>query len=129
MSEALLILTGFRLSNRISIIKINMKLKFCLKVLILLANTFTCFSQNTLPKSFGPIPTENQLRWQQIEYYAFVHYSINTYTDMAWGLGNEDPQLFNPDKLDCRQWARICKEAGMKGIIFTAKHHCIFLRK
>lgn len=103
-----------------------MKLRFSLKVLILLTNTFACFSQNTPPKPFGPIPTENQLRWQQMEYYAFVHYSINTYTDMAWGLGNEGPQLFNPEKLDCRQWARICKEAGMKGIIFTAKHHSGF---
>ncbi|GAB4022161.1 hypothetical protein GCM10028773_33740 [Spirosoma koreense] len=61
-----------------------------------------------------------------MEYYAFIHFSINTYTDMAWGLGNEDPKLFNPTQLDCRQWARICKEAGMKGIIFTAKHHSGF---
>lgn len=84
------------------------------------------FAQNELPKPFGPLPTENQLRWQQMEYYAFVHFSINTYTDMAWGLGNEDPKIFNPEKLDCRQWARICKDAGMKGIIFTAKHHSGF---
>ena len=87
---------------------------------------FSAFAQNEPPKPFGPLPTENQLRWQQMEYYAFVHFSINTYTDMAWGLGNEDPKIFNPEKLDCRQWARICKEAGMKGIIFTAKHHSGF---
>ncbi|MDF7821776.1 alpha-L-fucosidase [Runella sp. MFBS21] len=61
-----------------------------------------------------------------MEYYAFVHFSVNTYTDMAWGFGNEDPKIFNPEKLDCRQWARICKEAGMKGIIITAKHHSGF---
>ena len=51
---------------------------------------------------------------------------LNTYTDQSWGYGNEDVKLFNPKKLDCRQWARICKEAGMKGIIITAKHHCGF---
>jgi alpha-L-fucosidase len=84
------------------------------------------FSQSTPPQPVGPLPSQNQLRWQKMEYYAFVHFSINTYTDMAWGLGNEDPKLFNPTKLDCRQWARICKEAGMKGIIFTAKHHSGF---
>lgn len=84
------------------------------------------FSQPTPPKPVGPLPNENQLRWQHMEYYAFIHFSINTYTDMAWGMGNEDPKLFNPTKLDCRQWARICKEAGMKGIIFTAKHHSGF---
>ncbi|WP_428658645.1 alpha-L-fucosidase [Runella sp.] len=87
---------------------------------------FFAFAQNEPPKPVGPLPTENQLRWQQMEYYAFVHFSVNTYTDMAWGLGNEDPKIFNPEKLDCRQWARICKEAGMKGVIITAKHHSGF---
>ena len=77
-------------------------------------------------KTYGPVPTENQLRWQEMEMYAFIHYSLNTYTDQEWGFGNEDPSLFNPSDLDCRQWARVCKQAGMKGIIFTAKHHCGF---
>ena len=73
-----------------------------------------------------PTPTENQLRWQEMEMYAFIHYSLNTYTDQEWGFGNEDPKIFNPSQLDCRQWARVCKLAGMRGIIFTAKHHCGF---
>jgi Alpha-L-fucosidase len=74
----------------------------------------------------SPVPTENQLRWQEMEMYAFIHYSLNTYTDEEWGYGNEAMELFNPSDLDCRQWARVCKQAGMKGIIFTAKHHCGF---
>ncbi|UGU17677.1 alpha-L-fucosidase [Sinomicrobium kalidii] len=78
------------------------------------------------PTAFGPVPSENQMRWQEMEYYAFVHFSLNTYTDQAWGYGNEDINLFNPTELDARQWARICKEAGMKGIIITAKHHSGF---
>jgi len=73
-----------------------------------------------------PLPTEDQLALQDMEMYAFIHYSLNTYTDQEWGYGNEDLQLFNPKKLDCRQWVRTCKNAGMKGIIFTAKHHCGF---
>lgn len=87
---------------------------------------FPVLGQVKAPAPFGPVPNENQLRWQEMEYYAFIHFSINTYTDMAWGKGDEDPKLFNPTNLDCRQWARICKEAGMKGIIFTAKHHSGF---
>ena len=78
------------------------------------------------PAPCGPVPNENQLRWQDMEMYAFIHYSMNTYTDEEWGFGNEDLKLFNPSDLNCRQWARVCKQAGMKGIIFTAKHHCGF---
>ncbi|MBN2426687.1 MAG: alpha-L-fucosidase [Calditrichaceae bacterium] len=78
------------------------------------------------PEPCGPVPSENQMRWQEMEYYAFIHFSLNTYTDQSWGYGNEDVNLFNPIELDCRQWARICKEAGMKGLIITAKHHCGF---
>jgi len=84
------------------------------------------FAQTKAPAPFGPVPTENQLRWQEMEYYSFVHFSLNTYTDQSWGFGNEDVKLFNPKEADCRQWARICKEAGMKGIIITVKHHCGF---
>ena len=83
-------------------------------------------AQTKSTKPCGPLPTENQLHWQDMEMYAFIHYSLNTYTDQEWGFGNEDPKLFNPTHLDCRQWARVCKQAGMKGIIFTAKHHCGF---
>lgn len=84
------------------------------------------YTQLKAPAAFGPIPTENQMRWQEMEFYAFVHFSLNTYTDQSWGFGNEDINLFNPEKLDCRQWARICKQSGMKGIIITAKHHSGF---
>lgn len=83
-------------------------------------------AQVKAPKACGPTPSENQMRVQEMESYAFIHYSLNTYTDQSWGYGNEDVKLFNPDKADCRQWARICKESGMKGIIITAKHHCGF---
>ena len=84
------------------------------------------FAQTKAPAPCGPVPNENQMRWHEMEYYAFIHFSLNTYTDQSWGFGNEDVKLFNPENSDCRQWARICKEAGMKGIILTAKHHCGF---
>ena len=99
-----------------------------LKAIILLMAVMTVNVKAQTPDSSpcGPVPTDNQLRWQEMEMYAFIHYSLNTYTDQEWGFGNEDLNLFNPTDLDCRQWARVCKLAGMKGIIFTAKHHCGF---
>ena len=93
---------------------------------LLLATTLMVVALKAQVLPCGPTPTENQLRWQDMEMYAFIHYSLNTYTDQEWGYGNEDPMLFNPSDLDCRQWARVCKQAGMRGIIFTAKHHCGF---
>jgi alpha-L-fucosidase len=75
------------------------------------------------PEPFGPLPTQKQVDWQEMEFYAFVHFSLNTFTNKEWGYGDESPQLFNPTALDVRQWARVVKEAGMKGIILVAKHH------
>ena len=105
----------------------NIKPRFCfIGILLCTCMISSSYAQIKVPAAFGPVPNENQMRWQEMEYYAFVHFSLNTYTDQSWGYGNEDINLFNPEKLDCRQWARICKQAGMKGIIITAKHHSGF---
>ncbi|MDC1106353.1 alpha-L-fucosidase [Prolixibacteraceae bacterium] len=90
---------------------------------ILLVLLFVQCTNTTAPKKLGPTPSPRQLAWQEIEFYAFIHFSMNTFTDDEWGYGDKNPSLFNPTDLDCRQWARVCKEAGMKGIILTAKHH------
>lgn len=95
-------------------------------VVLVFLSTSVGIAQVKAPAAFGPVPTKNQMRVQEMESYAFVHFSLNTYTNQSWGFGNEDIKLFNPEKSDCRQWARICKAAGMKGIIITAKHHSGF---
>jgi len=75
-------------------------------------------------KSFeNPVPTKQQLAWHEMEFYLFTHFGPNTFTDKEWGEGTEPEDIFNPSNLDCRQWCRIAKAAGAKGIIITAKHH------
>lgn len=84
--------------------------------------TISC-SKVTPPEPYGPLPSERQLAWHDLGYYMFVHFTVNTFTDKEWGYGDEAESVFNPTALDCRQWARVAKDAGMKGIIITAKHH------
>ncbi len=75
------------------------------------------------PAPFGALPSEDQVRWQQMEYYGFIHFGLNTFTEAEWGFGETSPEEFNPSQLDAEQWARVAKDAGMRGIILTAKHH------
>ena len=77
----------------------------------------------TPPEPYGPVPTEAQLKWQQMEMNMFCHFGPNTFTGKEWGDGTEVEDIFNPTQLDCRQWTKIAKAAGFKGIILTAKHH------
>jgi len=70
-----------------------------------------------------PLPSRQQLAWHETEFYLFVHFGPNTFTDKEWGEGTEPEDLFDPAQLDCRQWCRVAKAAGAKGIIITAKHH------
>lgn len=81
------------------------------------------FAQTAPPALVYPIPEARQLAWQELQYYGFVHFNMNTFSDREWGFGDEQASQFAPTALDARQWARVAKEAGMKGLIITAKHH------
>ena len=69
------------------------------------------------------VPSDRQISVQKMEFYAFIHYGINAFTNREWGDGTEDIQIFNPKKLNTDQWCESIKKAGMKGVIMTAKHH------
>ncbi len=77
-----------------------------------------------IEKAGRVVPTERQLKHlKETPFYAFVHFSPNTYTGLEWGTGEEDPAIFNPTELDCDSWVEAIKSAGMKGAVITAKHH------
>ena len=90
----------------------NIFLPFMLVMACLQANA------QSLPK-----PTPRQLAWQQLETTAFLHFTVNTFTDKEWGDGTESPSIFNPTKLNARQWVKALKDGGFKMAIITAKHH------
>lgn len=75
------------------------------------------------PSPYLRTPSVQQLEWHQLEYYAFVHFGPNTFTDEEWGRSQSTPDVFSPTALDTDQWARSFADAGMAGMILTAKHH------
>jgi alpha-L-fucosidase len=79
--------------------------------------------EDIISKAANIVPLPRQIAWQKMEFLAFVHFGMNTFMDRELGNGREHPSQFNPTNLNCDQWVRTFKDAGMKLAILTAKHH------
>jgi alpha-L-fucosidase len=107
---------------------INRAFRVALAAALLGLATTGCLSLNgaepgVAPVPYGPLPTERQLRWHAMEFYGFLHFTVNTFTDKEWGYGDESEAVFNPTNFDADQIVRTARDAGMAGLILTAKHH------
>ncbi len=75
------------------------------------------------PRPLEPVPSPQQLAWQNLEYGMFCHFGINTFHDMEWTDGTKPADSFLPTEFNGRQWVEVAKEVGMKYLVVTAKHH------
>lgn len=87
----------------------------CLAVLL----STPLFSQNAVDLK----PSPQQVQWQDLEMGAIIHFGPNTFLDQEWGNGTADPKIFNPAGFDPEQWMQALKAAGIRYVIFVAKHH------
>lgn len=102
-------------------------MKSLLNILMVWLTLLLCYGCDTktvvAPMPVFPVPTEEQLAWHDLEQYAFIHFTTNTFTDKEWGFGDEPESVFNPTSIDVAQWIQVIKSAGLKAVILTAKHH------
>ena len=97
-----------------------------IKIALIFTTIYYSFSNQITESSLKPnsvVPSEKLFNYQKMELIGFIHFTVKTFTDREWGYGDENPEIFNPTELDTDQWARTAKNAGMKQLILTAKHH------
>ena len=75
------------------------------------------------PAPWGAVPSNRQLAWHELEFTGFLHFTVNTFTNKEWGYGDESEDIFNPEKFDADAMIGALADAGMRGVILTAKHH------
>lgn len=92
---------------------------------LLLIVSISCKEKSSVapPDPYGVLPTDRQLKWQELEMIGLIHFGLNTFTDQEWGYGDVAPEKFNPSDFDADQIVSAAKSAGLKGLILVAKHH------
>lgn len=100
-----------------------MKISSISFLIVSLFLVITLHAQKTPPGPYGALPSQRQLAWQEMERYCFLHFTVNTFTDLEWGLGGEKESVFNPTNFDADQIVSTIAKHGFKGAILTCKHH------
>jgi alpha-L-fucosidase len=86
-----------------------------------------------LPKETEAQKTQRMKWWTDARFGMFIHWGLysmparHEWVKNREKMTNEQYQkyfdMFNPDLYNPKEWARMAKEAGMKYVVLTAKHH------
>lgn len=87
-----------------------------------------------VPKDFSMKLPENVVRqWQDLKFGMFIHWGLYAIRGRGeWAMYNdkidastyaEQANQFNPNAFDAKRWASVAKNAGMKYMVLTARHH------
>ncbi|OFY57830.1 MAG: alpha-L-fucosidase [Bacteroidetes bacterium RBG_19FT_COMBO_42_10] len=92
-----------------------------------------------LPKETGAQKIQRMKWWTEARFGMFIHWGLyalparHEWVKNRERMTNEQYQkyfeLFNPDLYNPKEWAKMAREAGMKYVVLTAKHHegfCLF---
>ncbi len=114
---------------------------FSFLLLSILIFTQSCSNEAEFSKTTAP---ENMEWWNDAKFGMFIHWGV--YSDLA-GYWKGEPYAgyaehimrmaqipletykkevaapFNPVDFDAEEWVKICKDAGMKYMVITSKHH------
>ena len=104
------------------------------KLLILIALIF--FNQNSFSQE-GYIPSDENIKarewFKDARFGLFIHWGVySVLGDGEWVMNNQNisieeyeklPSFFNPVYFDAEEWVLMAKDAGMKYITITSRHH------
>lgn len=95
-----------------------MKIKLiCLTILL---SSYFAYGQELAPSNQ---PNATQKAMIKRGYGMFIHFGLNTFTDMEWSDGTIPVDKYNPTKLDCDQWVKVARDAGFRYVLLITKHH------
>lgn len=98
--------------------------RFLPLILVSLSANLLCAAEpaKTVP-SVATEPTKVLREWEALKYGMFIHFGLSTFVGEEFGRIPSPSTAYAPTDLDEEQWARTAKDAGMKYMVLTVKHH------
>lgn len=102
----------------------------CLLIILLAISTSAAAQEKYVP---SPENLKNRDWFENAKFGLFIHWGVySILADGEWVMNTRQipvssyeklPQLFNPVEFNPTEWVQIAKDAGMKYITITSKHH------